>query len=592
MQPKVRSIFSVLAGLLLLASLTGPVFSALPGGEETAAARLPGWWAGSLEIQGVKLRMELEITCSPDGRLAGRMISIDQNNASTAAEKLVIDGMKITLPLSAWRGEFTGVLAADRDRIDGSLKQGGAGFPLVLTRKPAEKPPDAAAKLAGSWLGTLDAQGTKIRLVLEITAGEAGIQGRVASPDQGNTPYPAGEITLQENQVEISIPVTAARFSGTLSADGKQMEGLWKQGGGELPLTFARNADAKLPGRPQLPVKPYPYREEEVSYDNPASGCKLAGTLTIPRGTGPFPAVLLITGSGLQDRDESIMGHKPFLVLADYLTRRNVAVLRVDDRGTGGSTGDPQTATTRDFATDVQAGVAFLKNRAGIDPARIGLVGHSEGGVIAPMVAADDPSIAFLVLMAGTGLPGEEILYRQGELISRTAGEPEADVAATRRLQEAMFRQVKTVDNPELLKQKLQEEIKQFMDSLPPEKRQEAEKNMQGMDARLQMVMSPWLKFFLTYDPATALERVKCPVLALNGEKDLQVPADANLAAIEAALKKAGNTRATVLKLEGLNHLFQRCEKGLLKEYGAIEETLNPVFLQTVGDWIEQQIKR
>src|SRR5712691_5734789 len=234
-------------------------------------------------------------------------------------------------------------------------------------------------------------------------------------------------------------PRLSGAYEGQLAAGGAQIAGEWKQNGASLPLTLTRAGKLPVLRRPQEPKKPYPYREEEVAYDNKQGHSHLVGTLTLPRSGGPFPAALLITGSGQQDRDEALMGHRPFLVLADYLTRRGIAVLRVDDRGVGGSTGEVARATTEDFAGDVLAGVAYLKTRKEIDPKRIGLIGHSEGGVIAPLCAARSRDVAFMVMLAGTGLPGEEILYRQGELILKAMGASPAVVTQQRMAQERLF---------------------------------------------------------------------------------------------------------------------------------------------------------
>ncbi len=342
---------------------------------------------------------------------------------------------------------------------------------------------------------------------------------------------------------------------------------------------FAAIQDAAF-NRPQEPKKPYPYDEEEVGYENKRDSVKLAGTLTLPRGKGPFPAALLITGSGPQDRNESLLGHKPFLVLADYLTRQGIAVLRVDDRGVGGSTGSVPDSTTENFAADVTAGIEFLKTRKEIDPKQIGLIGHSEGGLIAPMVAAQNGDVAFIVLMAGTGLTGEEILYLQGALILKASGASAEQLAKQRATQEGMFKILKEEKDPATAEKRLHEELSR---NLTEEAKKKSE---QAIAAQIKRVNTPWFRYFLTLDPRPALRKVKCPVLALNGENDLQVPATENLREIEAALKAGGNKNITIVRLPKLNHLFQTSETGSLSEYAKIEETVAPVALKTIGDWI------
>src|SRR5665648_483941 len=335
--------------------------------------------------------------------------------------------------------------------------------------------------------------------------------------------------------------------------------------------------------------KPYTYIEEEAIYENKEAGITLAGTLTLPSGNGPFPAVLLITGSGPQDRNETIYNHSPFLVLADYLTRQDIAVLRVDDRGVGESTGDFSQATSEDFASDVLAGVEYLKTCKEIDPKKIGLIGHSEGGIIAPMVAVKSPDVAFIVLMAGTGLTGEEILYLQGALISRAMGVSEEDIIKNRQFNDKIFSVLKEEEDSEIAEKRLRQMFMEDWEKMSDEKKEQIGDPEVFLKAQLQSLLSPWLKFFLTYDPKPTLSKVKCPVLAINGEKDLQVPPKENLRAIEDALKTGGNQNYTIKELPGLNHLFQTAQTGVPAEYVKIEETISPEVLKIISDWILEQ---
>jgi uncharacterized protein len=295
---------------------------------------------------------------------------------------------------------------------------------------------------------------------------------------------------------------------------------------------------------------------------------------------------VLLTGSGAHDRDESLMGHRPFLVLADHLTRNGVAVLRCDDRGVGGSTGDKMASTTEDFADDALAAVAFLKGRPEIDPKKIGLIGHSEGGIVAPLAASKSDDVAFVVLVAGTGLPGEEILYRQGELILKAEKADEKTVARQREMQEKMFAVLKAAKDDKAAVAGLEEVFMAEEAKLTDEEKKEAEKNKGVLAAQTKLMLTPWFRFFLSYDPAPALKKVKCPVLALGGERDLQVPAKPDLEAIEKALKEGGNKDVTVKELPKLNHLFQTCETGALSEYAKIEETFAPAALEEISGWI------
>jgi pimeloyl-ACP methyl ester carboxylesterase len=303
----------------------------------------------------------------------------------------------------------------------------------------------------------------------------------------------------------------------------------------------------------------------------------LAATLTVPRGKGPFPAVLLIVGSGPHDRDESLMGHKPFLVLSDYLTRKGIVVLRADKRGVDKSTGDLTSATTADFATDAEAGVAYLKTRSEVDPRKIGLIGHSEGGIIAPMVAARNSGVAFIVLMAGTGVPGDQIIVEQLRLIEEAGGASKDKASGDAAKEGEVLTLVEKEKDIATLDKELHEK---FVSAGMPEAQ---------IDASIKTVTTPWFRDFLAYDPATALRKVACPVLVLNGEKDLQVPPAQNLPAIRKALEDGGNKHFEIDELPDLNHLFQTAKTGSPIEYAEIEETISPLALGKIAGWILKQ---
>lgn len=459
--------------------------------------------------------------------------------------------------------------------------------------QPEAKPQLAAERLPGLWQGTLKAGAIDLRLTLKITKDESqpgGFKATLDSIDQGAKDIPFDRVTLDGRQLKLESKAIKGTFEGQLSEDGQELAGQWKQTG-SLPLTFKRAEKPLELVRPQEPKKPYPYREEEVSYENGAAKVKLAGTLTLPKSERPAPAVLLLSGSGPQDRDESLMGHKPFLVLADALTRRGIAVLRVDDRGVGGSTGATSTSTSDDFAGDTLAGVAYLKTRKEIDPAKIGLIGHSEGGLVAPLAASRSPDVAFIVLLAGTGVTGEEILYRQGELILKAGGVNAARLAEQRETQRRMFEVLKSEPDPAAAEKRMQQIADESAAKLEGDERAKAAAAGQAR-AQVKAVLSPWFRYFLSYDPRPALEQVRCPVLALNGEKDLQVDPKQNLPEIEAALKAGGNADFTCRELAGLNHLFQTCQTGSPNEYGKIEETFAPAALELIGDWILERVAK
>ena len=460
----------------------------------------------------------------------------------------------------------------------------------ALAAPVASTPPD----LAGIWQGVLKIGGIELRLVIKVSKTEREqYTATLDSPDQGAKDIPASLVSFTNGDVKIEIKVISGVFTGKMS-DDNTITGEWKQGPAALPLIMKRTDKApEAPRRPQEPQKPFPYKDEEVRYDNPKAGIKLAGTLTIPTAGGPFPAAILISGSGPQDRDEALLGHKPFLVLADYLTRQGIAVLRFDDRGVGKSTGEFAKATSADFATDVLAGVEYLQTRQEINPKQIGLIGHSEGGLIAPMVAAQSPAVAFIVLMAGPGISGEEILYLQSALIARASGAPETAIAKNLALSKKTFAVIKAEPDNAVAERKLHPIWTQALNALTDEEKKALDFTGGSPDSlfqtQIKQLLSPWFRYFLFYDPQLALQKVKCPVLALNGEKDLQVPPKENLTAIAQALKAGGNKKFITKELASLNHLFQTATTGAPIEYNKIEETISPQALQTLGDWILAQ---
>ncbi len=432
-----------------------------------------------------------------------------------------------------------------------------------------------AQEVVGDWLGTLDAGAVSLRLVLHIVNTDAGLTATLDSPDQGAKGIPVTKIVRTGEALRCEVGAVGGVLEGTLDKGLQTISGTWAQGGNKLPLVLKRvvNTTELERRRPQNPTRPFPYHDEEVRYDNKAAGATLAATLTLPQGTGPFPAVVLVTGSGPEDRDETVFGHRPFLVLADYLTRRGIAVLRADDRGTGKSTGSHATATTADFATDVEAGITYLTTRPEIDKNRIGLIGHSEGGVIAPMVAARTPGVAFIVLMAGTGVKGEEVLVEQVRLVGRASGKSETEADGLAAQQREVLALIQAEKDSAALEKKLREKF--------------GDRASDGqMSMQIKAIQSPWFRFFMQYDPAVALRKTTCPVLAINGERDVQVSSRQNLPAIRRALEEAGNRDFETEELPGLNHLFQTAKTGSVAEYVEIEETVSPVALGKVATWI------
>lgn len=470
------------------------------------------------------------------------------------------------------------------------LKQAVFALVSILVFQPAFTQPPTPS-LAGIWQGNLKISGgIELRIVFHLQHNDAGdYTATMDSPDQGAKGIPVGKVAVQERQVHIEVPVIHGLYEGEVQTGDSTIVGKWSQGGMSFDLILQRTLQVDEPKRPQTPQPPFPYRAEDVGFENLADGIRLAGTLTIPERNGPFPAAILITGSGPQDRDETLLGHKPFLVLADYLTRQGIAVLRFDDRGVGASGGNFATATSEDFAQDVEAALDFLQSRTEIDTARIGLIGHSEGGLIAPMVAARNAAVAFIVLLAGPALPGENILELQSELIGRGMGFSERFLQFQRATAKQMYAILKTEPVDSIAKEKIRAlhaaVWETLDDSLKAEYRQYGDPE-KLLEAGLEQMLSPWFRFFLTYDPRPTLRQVRCPVLALYGERDMQVPAKENSKAIQTELSAGGNTRVTVLKLPRLNHLFQSCQTGLPAEYGKIEQTMAPEVLERIAHWI------
>ncbi|HKM55919.1 MAG TPA: alpha/beta fold hydrolase [Isosphaeraceae bacterium] len=479
--------------------------------------------------------------------------------------------------------------------VKGGAKPAQAAAVAEAKASPAAPTDSTAESKPASqqvWEGKLAVgAGLSLRIVVHVSRMAGGkIRATMDSPDQGAKGLKIDSITLDKATLAFQMNSISGKYEGKLNAEGTETQGTWSQLGMSLPLTLKKTAKPTELRRPQTPTPPFPYKLIEVTYPNKSGAVTLAGTLTEPEGSGPFPAVILISGSGPQDRDETLFEHKPFLVLADALSRRGVAVLRVDDRGVGGSTGSLLNATSDDFAGDVLTGIALLKSRPEIDARRIGLLGHSEGGIIAPMVAARSPDVAFIVLLAGTGLPGEEIAYLQGQAVFKAMGVGDKKLTDVLDLQKRFFAILKNEKDEKAADARMRELVRATQESLSEEERKAIGDIEALVTAQLKMVRTPWFRYFLSYDPRTALAKVKCPVLALIGQKDRQVPPKENLSQIETTLKAAGNTAITVKELPGLNHLFQTCTTGAPSEYAEIEETIAPVALAEIVDWITRQV--
>jgi pimeloyl-ACP methyl ester carboxylesterase len=439
----------------------------------------------------------------------------------------------------------------------------------------------APPNVVGKWLGTITFGNVKLRIAFEVSAAEGGgCTGSMRSIDQSGVGIPLSAVVLNGDSVRLEMDVIRSAYEGKFT-DGNTIEGNWLQRGTTTPLVMKRVDKFPEIIRPQTPRKPYPYLEEDVAYDNPSATVHIAGTLSLPKGKGPFPAVLLIVGSGPLDRDETVHFHKPFLVLADHLTRQGIAVLRVDKRGVGKTTGDLEEATIQELADDVRGGVEYLKTRREIDPKHIGLLGHSEGGVVGPILASQSSDVAFLVMLAGLGQNNGDIIIFQKTLAAREHGADENTLALMRSWYERLYALVREdTDNATAEKK-----IRALHATLTSDEKEKLGWPDSGLDREISDQLNRHWRHDLRYDPRATLMTVRCPVLALGGDRDVQVPSKENLAIIGEALKAGGNPRFTVREFPGLNHAF-RTEPHAA---GSEDETLAPTVLQTISDWIIAQ---
>jgi pimeloyl-ACP methyl ester carboxylesterase len=436
--------------------------------------------------------------------------------------------------------------------------------------------------IEGIWQGTLKYPGLELRIAFRFSAMPDGeLQASMMRPDESEMEIPVSRAVLDGSNLQLEVASVKGYFEGEYQAREGIIQGQWKQGQRSQTLILKRVSEIVKPARSQTPIPPYPYHEEDVTFVNREVDIELAGTLTWPREEHPCPAAILIPGVGAHDRDYFILGHRPFLVLSDYLTRRGIAVLRFDERGVGASKGDRSQATSEDYARDVMAGIDFLKTRKEINPHLIGLIGHSEGGTIASLAAAKSPDVAYIVMMGSPGLPGVEYNYQYEESMGRALGLSEEAIAAKRAFQERVLNVVLQERDYAVAEEELHRIYQEFDPNIT---------DMQEKTA-VRRLLSPWFLFNVTHDPGATLRAVRCPVLAVIGEKDLHVPPDGNIEAIGHALEAGGNRDYMVEELPGLNHFFQTAETGAPLEYGKIEETISPIVLELVGVWILEHTK-
>jgi len=557
-----------------------------PAPNTDSRVSITGTWNGILDVGTAKLRIIFHIE-EKNGVYSTIMDSPDEGLKDFKIASTVLKNGKLILNIPQSVAMYEGIVK--KNSIEGSFIQGGHAIPMNLKRGNVENHPKkdtlqkqstktksaaGASSITGTWSGVLK-EIIKLRIVFHITEKDGIYSSTMDSPDQGAKGIPTASTILKNKKLTITIPQLSVVYEGKVNKNF--VDGTFTQAGKIIPLTLIRGS-VEI-NRPQTPKPPFPYHAENIYFDNAKAGIRLAGTFTFPEAGGKFPAVVLISGSGAQNRDEEIFEHHLFAVIADHLTRNGIAVLRYDDRGVGESKGVYHTASIQDFSTDALSAVAYLKTRSEVNPQKIGLIGHSEGGTIAFMLAGGGNDIAFIVSLAGSTIKGDTLINLQRELLSKAMGIPDKQIAENNELFTKMCAIIDkhTADSvskyPNL-----------FVDELIPTKKKKDNAVRDEYINQLATVASPEIYSIIKYDPTNDLQKIKCPVLALNGEKDLQVPADVNLGAVEKYVK----SKVSIKKYPNLNHLFQTAKTGLPAEYAEIEETISPQVLKDIEIWIKK----
>lgn len=544
-------------------------------------------WHANLQIPTGTLSLIFVIAEDDEGKMIAHMESPDQapgQHIPISEISIVDDHLSIKI------GIIGASIDADWDNEqnywEGTFSQ-GIELPIIIKRGlPANKP--IIDGLDGDWKATINRNGVDLRLILHILTTGTGTSALIDSPDTMANNISVSDLTKDGDQVGYKIAIIDGVFKGTLTGPNT-LVGTWDVEGEEtLTITYTRTDEVIKRNRPQIPTEPYGYQVEEITYKNTrADDVTLSGTLTYPDGEGPFPAAILISGSGPQDRDETVFGHQPFLVLADHLTKQGIAVLRYDDRGVGESTGDYSSANSADFATDANAAFEYLLTRSDIDHDSIGFIGHSEGGLIAPLAITDpklganaDQPIAYMVMLAGPGTSAMQISSSQRRLIAQSQGVTEEDLNKSDAINKAIVHAAANATSSQDAKDKIRA-------VLTPDAMEILGINELQAQNVIAQNSSPWIRYFLGYDPADYLPQIEIPILALNGELDLQVPAPENLAGLRTLLKD--NPDTTIIELESLNHMFQHAKTGAMGEYNDIEETFSPQAMKLISEWINQR---
>jgi len=440
-----------------------------------------------------------------------------------------------------------------------------------------------AQEITGTWSGKLEIQSTELTIVFNIFKEQKNYSATMDSPNQGAKNIPVTAIDFKDSILNISIVNIGIEFTGKLSSKDSII-GTFKQAGLSLPLNLSK-LEVNKRIKPQTPIPPFPYNVEELVFENTEDEILLSGTLTIPKGIDDFPIVVLISGSGVQNRDSEIFGHRPFLVLSDYLSKNGIAVLRFDERGVGKSEGTFKTATTFDFAKDVISAVNYIKKRNDINYNRIGLVGHSEGGLTASIVASKLKEIDFIVLLASPAIRGDKLILSQQRAIGKVLGLEKLEIEKKQEINKKLFDLVVKIENDEVLKNEISKLLQEVLNDEEVKLNETDKENYVSNET--EKLMSPWFRKFLTYEPKSTIKKLECNVLALSGSKDLQVlPKNIEILKKMIRPKKLLSTKI----FPNLNHLFQECKTGLPNEYSEINQTFSPVVMNFITNWIKTNI--
>lgn len=583
--------FALMVTLIIAALCGAPTWMV---GAASAGIK-PGVWEGSLTLPTrAELLMSVELGEDEDGRQWGRITIPDQHVVNLELADVVFTERELSFRIPESGAEFSGQPDINGALIIGVIKQAGQQMPVRLRMAQDEIPQfDPIPRVPQRWRGVANLPGVDLEFMVTFTPApaESGWTAVIDIPLQGVSGMPLKDVVLGDNvnftiQVDSDPAPPPARFMLRRRA-ADMASGSFTQAGSVFRVTLEKmdeDETVELP-RPQHPKPPFPYASKEVTYFSPVDGVQLAGTLTIPVGDGPFPAVLLLTGSGPQDRDETLMGHKPFLVIADHLTRQGFAVLRMDDRGVGGSGGDTMQTPVSVNVQDAIAGVQFLMQQPRIDAANIGLLGHSEGAWVAPMAAAESNAISFIVLLAAPGVSGKELLLVQRDRVREVAGASAEQREEEKQLHLALLNAIERgapdADVGEALRQL----------ALAERRGSDGAEAFAEQIVKQQMgfLTSKWFRDVMSVDSRDALKKVRVPILAISGELDLQTPPDPNISEIRGVLDSVGHPNAKLVVLPGLNHLLQTARTGLPNEYLMIQQTISPEVLNIMTTWLREQ---